>query len=171
MVKRKLDARNLLNDIRGGLDDTALMRKYRISALGLQSLFSKLSEARLIEQADLDKRMLNFDKTVELTMIKCPSCGMPQFSAFDECPQCGVIVTKYLKGRESTKGEIQKIVEKQPQIEPTLASKKQPVGPKTIEISAFLWEELKSLGGSPDEHVARALSVYVHRKKKNPQTE
>jgi uncharacterized OB-fold protein len=76
------------------------MTKYRLSGTGLQSLFSKLTEAGLIERADLDERMPSFEKTVELTMVKCPSCGMLQFSVFDECPQCGIIVKKYLERLE-----------------------------------------------------------------------
>jgi uncharacterized tellurite resistance protein B-like protein len=29
-------------------------------------------------------------------MWRCPACNMPQFQSFDECPQCGVIVSKFL---------------------------------------------------------------------------
>ena len=168
MTKVRIDARDVLNDIRNGLDDTALMKKYRLSGAGLQSLFSKLIEAGLIKRADLEKRMPNFEKTVELTMVKCPSCGMPQFSAFDECPQCGVIVKKFLEGREPPKSDVQKIGEKQPRVEPTAASAEESTEPKTVRISAFLWEELKSLGGNPDEHVTSAVSTYVLKSKENP---
>jgi uncharacterized Zn finger protein (UPF0148 family) len=170
MTKVKIDARDVLKDIRDGLDDTALMKKYRLSGAGLQSLFSKLIEAGLIKRADLDKRMPNFEKTVELTIVKCPSCGMPQFSAFDVCPQCGVIVKKFLEGREPPKSDVQKMVEKQPRTEPVAASEKEATQPKTVRISAFLWEELKSLGGNPDDHVTSAVSMYVLRSKENPPT-
>jgi len=170
MAKVRIDARDVLNDIREGLDDTALMTKYRLSGRGLHSLFSKLIEAGLIERADLDKRMANFEKTVELNMVKCPSCGMPQFSAFDECPQCGVIVKKFLEGRVPPKSEVQKIIEKQHRAEPTLVIERESGEPKTVRISAFLWEELKSLGGNPDEHVTSAVSMYVLRTKENPPT-
>ena len=170
MAKVKIDARDVLKDIRDGLDDTALMTKYRLSGTGLQSLFSKLTEAGLLKRADLDKRMLNFEKTVELTMVKCPSCGMPQFSEFDECPQCGVIVKKFLGGRETAKTETPTIIEDLPRIEPILAPQKKASEQKTVRISAFLWEELKSLGGNPDEHVTSAVSMYVLRTKENPPT-
>ena len=170
MAKVRIDARDVLKDIRDGLDDTALMKKYRLSGAGLQSLFAKLTEAGLLKRADLDKRMANFEKTVELTMVKCPSCGMPQFSAFDECPQCGVIVKKFLEGREPPKSDVQKIIEKQHRAEPTLVIEKESTEPKTVRISAFLWEELKSLGGNPDEHVTSAVSMYVLRSKENPPT-
>ncbi len=170
MAKVRIDARDVLKDIQDGLDDTALMTKYRLSGTGLQSLFSKLVEAGLIRQADLDKRMANFEKTVELTMVKCPSCGMPQFSDFEECPQCGIIVKKFLEGRETPKTEVQKIIEKRPRVEPVVPSEKETTEPKTVRISAFLWEELKSLGGNPTEHVASAVSTYVLKNKENPPT-
>jgi len=168
MAKVKIDARDVLKDIRDGLDDTALMTKYRLSGTGLQSLFSKLIEAGLLKRTDLDKRMPNFEKTVELTMVKCPSCGMPQFSEFDECPQCGVIVKKFLGGRETAKTETPTIIQDLPRIEPILAPQKKASEQKTVRISAFLWEELKSLGGNPDEHVTSAVSMYVLRNKEKP---
>ena len=171
MTKVRIDARDVLNDIRSGLDDTALMKKYRLSGAGLQSLFSKLTEAGLIKVADLEKRMPNFEKTVELTMVKCPSCGMPQFSAFDECPQCGVIVKKFLEGREPPKRDVKKIVGKQPRPESAAASPKESAEAKNVRISAFLWEKIKALGGNPDEHVTRAISMYVLRNKEKPSTE
>ncbi len=106
MVKVRLDAREVLKDIREGLDDTALMRKYQLSGAGLQSLFSKLTESGLIKRADLDKRMPNFGRTVELTILKCPSCGMGQPSAFDECPCCGIKVKRYMEGRKPPKRKL-----------------------------------------------------------------
>lgn len=50
MDKTIIDAREVLQDIRSGIDDSALMKKYRLSAKGLQSLFDKLSNAGLIKQ-------------------------------------------------------------------------------------------------------------------------
>jgi hypothetical protein len=50
MEKIIIDAREVLLDIRSGIDDYALMKKYRLSAKGVQSLFDKLSKAGLIKQ-------------------------------------------------------------------------------------------------------------------------
>jgi len=168
MIKVKLDAREVLKDIRDGLDDAALMTKYRLSVAGLQSVLSKLLEIGLVERADLDKRNTGLEKTLELTTVKCPSCGMPQFSAFDECPQCGIIVKKYLEARQPLKSQHTIVIEKQPQTEPTLTSERKTPESKTIRISASLWEELKSLGGNPDEHLTSAVSMYVLKNKENP---
>jgi len=48
MAKPTIDARQTLEDIRAGLDDSALMKKYNLSAKGLADLFQKLSSIGLI---------------------------------------------------------------------------------------------------------------------------
>lgn len=35
----------------------------------------------------------------------CPACSMPQFQEFTECPQCGIIVEKYLERRGTSSSE------------------------------------------------------------------
>jgi uncharacterized protein YjbI with pentapeptide repeats len=57
-LKKKpvVDAAQALRCIRYGLDDATLMRRFDITAKGLQSLFKKLLTAGVISQADLDKR-------------------------------------------------------------------------------------------------------------------
>jgi hypothetical protein len=56
MARSKIDAKEALDDLHAGMDDHALMAKYRLSAKGLQSLFTKLIEAGVITQELLDKR-------------------------------------------------------------------------------------------------------------------
>jgi uncharacterized protein (DUF433 family) len=45
---RIIDAKEALEDIRAGMNDIALMKKYKLSAKGLQSLFKKLGQAGII---------------------------------------------------------------------------------------------------------------------------
>ncbi len=59
-AKRRIEVDVALNDIRSGMDDASLMQKYRVSARGLQSLFSKLVRAGAIQLAELDQRMPAF---------------------------------------------------------------------------------------------------------------
>lgn len=47
-VKATLNAKDLIGDIRSGMDDEALMSKYKLSSKGLQSAFSKLISNNLI---------------------------------------------------------------------------------------------------------------------------
>jgi hypothetical protein len=101
------------------------------------------------------------------TVWTCPFCEMPQPGEFEECPQCGIIVRKYLQRLDTTKSEILAIVDKKPRVELTTVSEKELADKKAIYISAKLWKDLKSLGGNPDDHVIRALSTYVLRNKAN----
>jgi hypothetical protein len=62
----RIHAQQAARDIRLGVNDFALMEKYRLSSKGLQSLFDKLISAGLITQVDLDRRHLGIDHTVDL---------------------------------------------------------------------------------------------------------
>ncbi len=96
MPKQKISAKELISDIRAGMDDSALMKKHGLSVQGLQSAFNKLVEAKALKQSDLDNRVPLAEKTVDIAW-KCPACGKPQMREFDECPDCGVIASKFRK--------------------------------------------------------------------------
>ncbi len=53
MVKPKIDASEVLKDIRAGASHFRLMNKYHLSARGLNSLFKKLLDAGVVKQGDL----------------------------------------------------------------------------------------------------------------------
>ncbi len=54
----------------------------------------------------------------------CPFCEMPQPEEFEECPQCGIIVSKYLLKLEANRNQVADIIEKQPsQPAPTLVKR------------------------------------------------
>jgi hypothetical protein len=56
MMRRAISATKAVADIRSGMDDSALMDKYGISAQGLQGLFNKLMAAGLITERDIHER-------------------------------------------------------------------------------------------------------------------
>lgn len=89
MSKKTITARNVLQDIRLGLNDAQIMEKYKLSARGLYSLFSKLVEAGMITQSDLDKRSPATERTVELGFYVCSACGNIESAEFSTCPKCG----------------------------------------------------------------------------------
>jgi Ankyrin repeats (3 copies)/Ankyrin repeat len=93
MPKQRIDAKDAIRDIQSGAGDSTLMEKYNISSRGLQSLFKRLVGAGLLKQEEIDRRMNEFEETVDLVW-KCPSCGNSQISKPEECPQCGVVVAK-----------------------------------------------------------------------------
>ncbi len=57
-----INAQEAARDIRGGLDDAALMGKYRLTSRGLRSMVDKLVAVGLITQADLDRRKLGLQE-------------------------------------------------------------------------------------------------------------
>jgi hypothetical protein len=58
MTKRKIKAQEFLEDLRSGLDDAALMRKYGLSEVGLGRVFDKLIDADLISLDELWNRSM-----------------------------------------------------------------------------------------------------------------
>jgi hypothetical protein len=80
---------------------------------------------------------------------KCPSCLMPQAREYDECPQCGIIVSKYLSQLDTTAGQIRQSVRRAEGV--------------TIRVSVpkDLWAEAQTIGGDPEELVAEALDFYL----------
>jgi len=93
----------------------------------------------------------------------CPFCEMPQPKEFEECPQCGIIVSKYLLKLEANRKNVAEIIEKQPVVETAAISKKNSVNKTTIAVPAQVWEQLEALGGNPQDHLNSALSTYLLR--------
>jgi hypothetical protein len=57
-----INAQEAARDVRAGLDDAALMGKYRLTSRGLRSMVDKLVAVGLITQADLDRRRLGLQE-------------------------------------------------------------------------------------------------------------
>jgi rubrerythrin len=96
MAKRTMNAKELLADIKEGMNDARLMEKYRLSGDRLQIVFEKLVDMGLLKRHDLDKRAVMSEKCIAIVW-ECPACGVPQTQAYDECPRCGVVPTKFKK--------------------------------------------------------------------------
>ena len=67
-MKREVKAKEAIRDIRSGMDDIALMEKYKINDKGLKSLFRKLLAAGLVTADEIDQRESPFMSTVTLDM-------------------------------------------------------------------------------------------------------
>jgi hypothetical protein len=105
MAKRKITGREVLKDIKAGMDDPELMDKYKLSAQGLQSVFNKLVNAGVLTQAELDARVPVSERTVELGLYICPACGNIQGKEFIECPRCGFVAPTYLKQQKEQEAQ------------------------------------------------------------------
>ena len=112
MTVRKLNANALASDIRGGLDDNAVMVKYELSTSQLQNAVGQLLQARLIAESDLSCNLNHKHIVIErhqpLPVVaqvrdksdaqesagKCPHCGMARTRGDVECSHCGIIFSK-----------------------------------------------------------------------------
>jgi hypothetical protein len=65
--KKTLSAKEVVADIRAGATDEFLMKKYGISDNGLQNLFQKLIDAKILNLIDLDRRASAFEKVEAIT--------------------------------------------------------------------------------------------------------
>jgi hypothetical protein len=69
--KRKIKAKEIVNDIRSGMTDSQLMEKHGLSSKGLQSIFTKLVEAKAIGPRELFNRAPNVgDDTADVTSVR-----------------------------------------------------------------------------------------------------
>jgi hypothetical protein len=82
MTKRTIGAKQALDDIRSGMEDPELMEKYKLTARGLESLLSKLAQAGLIEEWELERRMPLAQGTAALDI----STGTPTLRPFGPTP-------------------------------------------------------------------------------------
>jgi hypothetical protein len=77
--KRTVSARDIVTDIRAGLTDSQLMDKYGLSAKGLESLFTKLIEAGVMESSEIYGRSAR-DDTVGLENMRALTRRYPAFA-------------------------------------------------------------------------------------------
>ena len=140
----------------------------------LRSLIDALTRAEL---ATTTVEFSAFSEIPEVEEVQesawvCPFCKMPQPREYDECPQCGIIVSKYIHQLHRTKTEVVNIIEEQSRLPDTSTVAKEKLVRKNIMVSEKTWNDLKALGGDVDNHIADALSSYlagVKRKKSQRQ--
>jgi hypothetical protein len=123
MAKRTIDAKQVLTDIKSGMDDSSLMQKYQLSKKGIQSLFKKLVDGGVLNPGDLEKRGSPPEKSLEIAW-KCPICGNPQTTQYDKCPECSAIAARF-KDRMAT---TQQLAAKEPEPSPFPEEASAPLG-------------------------------------------
>jgi hypothetical protein len=97
METRRISGREVVQDVNSGMDDLALMEKYKLTPKELDLLMKKLVASQRLSETELSELQLLWAQK-KGTAWRCPACHMPQAREFDECPQCGIIVAKF-KGK------------------------------------------------------------------------
>jgi uncharacterized protein (DUF433 family) len=107
MNTRRIKAREALEDIRAGIDDIALMNKYKLSAQGLQSLFTQLGEAGIIKHLNAQEVLADLRSGLSsddlMKKYRLSPSGIQ--SLFQELDRAGL-----LKGRAEENGVPAKVV-------------------------------------------------------------
>lgn len=75
-MKPVIKAAEAIELIRAGQGDEAIMERYNISAMGLESLFRKLVRSGFISQSEIDSRALNSQRSHMVTLASIPRPGV-----------------------------------------------------------------------------------------------
>jgi len=105
-VKRKISAKEILADIRSGMDASGLKRKYQLSDKALDSVCAQLAVKGALTEHEI-RRLRSLRDTSEAPpeipkrpRWRCPACNTPQAAEMPECPACGVVVEKFVAAQE-----------------------------------------------------------------------
>lgn len=106
--KRSISAKQLLEDIRSGMDGGRLKQKHGLSDGSLEKLLRKLASAGLLTETQMQSLLVSATPCVEApqkaprpaTREKCPACGAALPSDCAECPLCGIVLAKFTPRRE-----------------------------------------------------------------------
>jgi hypothetical protein len=108
--KRRISARQVLADIRSGLDCLELKRKYSLSDDALRYVLNKLEAAGVLTEADrqvmrgpLPEVSNSRARNPGTSEVRCPACEAIHDATATDCPKCGVVLSKFVSGVEREK--------------------------------------------------------------------
>jgi hypothetical protein len=100
--KRKISGKQILADIRSGMDSYELKRKYDLSDKGFESVCTRLVAARALSENEVRRLAPRGDSSETAPEVpkyarwQCPACNTPQTAEMSECPVCGIVVEKFV---------------------------------------------------------------------------
>lgn len=83
--RRVISAQEVVADIKSGMRELDLMKKYQLSSRGILGLFDRLISANLLDRADLDL-CKGSHGTVAISAAGCPQCQLPVHEETAKCP-------------------------------------------------------------------------------------
>lgn len=108
-AKRKISARQVVQDIRAGMDDSRLRQKYGLTDQGLNKLHERLLEKGLLSRSEIVAQRSGPESASRRRPVPrpqrpavpkpidpwtCPLCGADFSERFEECPKCGAVAAK-----------------------------------------------------------------------------
>jgi hypothetical protein len=98
MARRTVKAKELVEGVRAGVPADQLASKFGITEQNLRTLLTKLVGMGALDRAAVAS-CFSPNRTGVEDSWKCPACGKTEPQAHDECPSCGVVVSKYTGNR------------------------------------------------------------------------
>lgn len=109
MGQLKINSKNFVEDVRAGLTEFDLMKKYGLSERQLSVVYERLLDSGKLSSGDLEHQP-QFEGTVVLAST-CVACGALKFVDSGACPQCGMINPGTSSTAATAIGEPNSIVE------------------------------------------------------------
>lgn len=95
-------SREVVNDIASGASNAEVCEKHGLDNAQVETIRRKLRAAGVIKDNGSDARSNgNTTQITTQSLWKCPACNTPQTKAYEECPQCGVLVGKFQESQEA----------------------------------------------------------------------
>lgn len=98
--KKTISLKSILHDLQMEMDESEIKRKYGLNDRSYQLVIERLSERGLLKRDHQDDTPKSdseqeHGRPEDPILRRCPACGMAQAQEYDECPHCGVIVSKF----------------------------------------------------------------------------
>ena len=88
MRRRKINVRQVVADVKAGMDDKALKEKHNLSSGQVLKVLNELMSRGLMTPEALAARK-SLAQTVYMPVFKCLSCKEIRFEKSERCPVCG----------------------------------------------------------------------------------
>ena len=83
----EIDSQQVIEDFRSGKGDAEMMEKYQLTFDDLKGLFQRLISEGHLSASEVQKRA-SVEKTQQMKILRCQSCGKLVFDESDTCPEC-----------------------------------------------------------------------------------
>lgn len=94
--RRIVSARQVVEDLRSGMTERELMRKYNLSSVALVSLFEKLVIGGLLDRDVLESTRRHRQSIADLVATRCTVCSQKIHGDADRCPQYASGLTSHV---------------------------------------------------------------------------
>ena len=83
----KIDPKKIVEDLRSKMSYAEMMEKYQLTFADLDGLLQRLISEGHLTASEVQERS-SVEKTQQMIVLRCQSCGKLVFDESGECPEC-----------------------------------------------------------------------------------